>query len=122
MPLVQVTVCKEGNDCPETVTLARDDSRLLTEFSSSVPLELCTDYSLHIKPVCLYLSTYLCIYLLIYFFHLSTKVWPAADLYDKVVNFRTLSPPLANLTSSLASSSVHMSGDQVKYQTCEIIL
>ena len=60
----------------------------------------------------IYLSLYLHIYYEIY---LSTKVWPAADLYDKVVNFRTLSPPLANLTSSLASSSVHMSGDQVKY-------
>ena len=114
---MQVTVCKEGNDCPETVTLARDDSRLLTEFSSSVPLELCTDYSLHIKPVCP-LSIYLCIF----YFYLSTKVWPAADLYDKVVNFRTLSPPLANLTSSLASSSVHMSGDQVKYKINKIIL
>ena len=63
MSLVQVTVCKEGNDCPETVTLARDDSRLLTEFSSSVPLELCTDYSLHIKPVCLLISICLCIYI-----------------------------------------------------------
>ena len=62
MSLVQVTVCKEGNDCPETVTLARDDSRLLTEFSSSVPLELCTDYSLHIKPVCLLLPIFLHIY------------------------------------------------------------
>ena len=62
-------MCKEGNDCPETVTLARDDSRLLTEFSSSVPLELCTDYSLHIKPVCLfvyYLSIFVSIYLPIY--------------------------------------------------------
>ena len=59
----------------------------------------------------IYISTYLLL------FYLSTKVWPAADLYDKVVNFRTLSPPLANLTSSLASSSVHMSGDQVKDQT-----
>ena len=107
-------MCKEGNDCPETVTLARDDSRLLTEFSSSVPLELCTDYSLHIKPVCLLLPIYLSFYLSTTIY-LSTKVWPAADLYDKVVNFRTLSPPLANLTSSLASSSVHMSGDQVKY-------
>ena len=117
---MQVTVCKEGNDCPETVTLARDDSRLLTEFSSSVPLELCTDYSLHIKPVCL-LSIYLHIYYYVLSIYLSTKVWPAADLYDKVVNFRTLSPPLANLTSSLASSSVHMSGDQVKDRTNKII-
>ena len=59
MSPVQVTVCKEGNDCPETVTLARDDSRLLTEFSSSVPLQLCTDYSLHIKPVCLHFYIYI---------------------------------------------------------------
>ena len=117
MPPLQVTVCKEGNDCPETVTLARDDSRLLTDFSSSVPLELCTDYSLHIKPVCLLSIYYIYISTTILSIYLSTKVWPAADLYDKVVNFRTLSPPLANLTSSLASSSVHMSGDQVEYQT-----
>ena len=54
-------MCKEGNECPESVTLVRDDSLLMTEFTSSVPLDLCTDYSLHIKPL-----------------------WTATDLYEKV--------------------------------------
>ena len=105
--LLQVTVCKEGNECPESVTLVRDDSLLMTEFTSSVPLELCTDYSLHIKPL-----------------------WAATDLYEKVVtiiishiiivnitvkvvSFRTLSPPLANLTRHLRGSSVQVQGKQV---------
>ena len=46
------------------MTLLRDDSLLMTEFTSSVPLELCTDYSLHIKPL-----------------------WAATDLYEKVEEF-----------------------------------
>lgn len=103
---LQVTVCKEGNECPESVTLVRDDSLLMTEFTSSVPLDLCTDYSLHIKPL-----------------------WPATDLYEKVmirnachschnhyhqvVSFRTLSPPLSNLTRHLRGSSVQVQGKQV---------
>ena len=100
-------MCKEGNECPESVTLVRDDSLLMTEFTSSVPLELCTDYSLHIKPL-----------------------WAATDLYEKVVliiissiiiviiivkvvSFRTLSPPLTNLTRHLRGSSVQVQGKQV---------
>ena len=55
-------VCKEGNDCPEKVTLNRDDSLLWTSFTSSSILDMCTDYSLHIKPL-----------------------WAATDLYEKVV-------------------------------------
>ena len=86
---MQVTVCKEGNECPETVTLVRDNSLLLTEFTSSVALDLCTDYSLHIKPL-----------------------WTHTDLYEKVVSFRTLSPPLANLTQHLRGSSAQVQGEQ----------
>ena len=34
----RVTVCKEGNECPETVNMERDDAMLLTQFTSSVSL------------------------------------------------------------------------------------
>ena len=87
----QVMVCKEGNECPETINLERDDSVLLTEFTSSVPLDLCTDYSLHIKPI-----------------------WTRSkmNLYEKVVNFRTLSPPLANISRELKMSSAKMTDVQ----------
>ena len=78
-----MTVCKEGNECPETVTLVRDNSLLLTEFTSSVALDLCTDYSLHIKPL-----------------------WTHTDLYEKVVSFRTLSPPLAPADSVVSSAAM----------------
>ena len=54
-------------------------------------LDLCTDYSLHIKPV-----------------------WSESEvnLYEKVVNFRTLSPPLNNITKDLSTSSVSMTDVQ----------
>ena len=83
-------VCKEGNDCPEKVTLNRDDSLLWTSFTSSSILDMCTDYSLHIKPI-----------------------WDGMELYEKVISFRTLSPPLSELTTDLSVSSVIMSSEQM---------
>ena len=86
----QVMVCKEGNECPEKVTIDRDDSLLLTSFTSTASLDICTDYSLHIKPV-----------------------WEGMELYEKVVSFRTLSPPLSELISDLSLSSVLMTDQQM---------
>ena len=89
----RITVCKEGNECPEQLQISRDDALILTEFSSSVALEQCTDYSLHIKPL-----------------------WKSENLYEKVVNFRTLSPPLANISRQLVSSQATSQNSHILLQ------
>ena len=89
----QITVCKEGNDCPEQSNISRDDALIMTEFSSSVALDQCTDYSLHIKPL-----------------------WGHLDLYEKVVNFRTLSPPLENITRQLVTSQASAQDSHILLQ------
>ena len=38
-----VTVCKEGNECPESKDVKRDDSLQFLQFSSHLPLEQCSD-------------------------------------------------------------------------------
>ena len=82
-----VTVCKEGNECPERLQLERDDAELLVRFSSSAPLHRCTDYSLHIKPQ-----------------------FGRIPLYEKVITFRTKAPSLSNLTSQLAGTVAETEG------------
>ena len=89
----RIMVCKEGNECPEQLQISRDDALILTEFSSSVALEQCTDYSLHIKPL-----------------------WQTENLYEKVVNFRTLSPPLANISRQLVSSQASSENSHILLQ------
>lgn len=89
----RIMVCKEGNDCPEQLEISRDDALILTEFRSSVTLDQCTDYSLHIKPL-----------------------WGDLELYEKVVNFRTLSPPLENITRQLVSSQASSQDSHILVQ------
>ena len=89
----RIMVCKEGNECPEQLQISRDDALILTEFSSSVALEQCTDYSLHIKPL-----------------------WPSENLYEKVVNFRTLSPPLGNISRQLVDSQATSQNSHILIQ------
>jgi hypothetical protein len=94
-----VAVCKEGNDCPESSNINRDNSLEFLQFSTKLPLEECSDYSLHIKPI-----------------------FPGVNLYEKVVSFRTLSPPLANLTSKLTAIEAVASEEQmikVKWNTIQ---
>ena len=68
----EVTVCKEGNDCPEKQTIVRDDSLEYLEFVSTVTLSPCHDYTLHIKPL-----------------------YPGKEMQEKVVSFRTSAPVLS---------------------------
>ena len=76
-----VTICKEGNDCPEMQTIERDDSLEFLEFVSTVPLSPCHDYSLHMKPL-----------------------YPGKEMQEKVISFRTSSPAYSgNLSISLDS-------------------
>jgi hypothetical protein len=94
-----VTVCKEGNDCPESKNINRDDSLEFLQFSTNLPLEPCSDYSLHIKPI-----------------------FTGVNLYEKVISFRTLSPPLANITSKLTAIEAVASDEQmimVKWNTIQ---
>ena len=67
-----LTICKEGNDCPEKRTIERDDSLEFLEFVSTHPLAPCSDYTLHLAPV-----------------------FPGLAMQEKVLSFRTLALPLA---------------------------
>ena len=86
-----VTICKEGNLCPETQKITRDDSVEDIQISSKLPLDSCSDYSLHIAPL-----------------------FPGVHLYEKVISFRTLSLPLEQVMSQLSVDKVEVNDQLVK--------
>ena len=71
-----ISICKEGNGCPDKGQIELDNSLQYLEYSSTVPLEQCSNYSLHIKPI-----------------------FTGVNLQEKVLYFQTLYPPMEFVTN-----------------------
>jgi hypothetical protein len=71
-----ITICKEGHGCPDKGQIDLDNSLQYLEYYSTVPLEQCSNYSLHVKPI-----------------------FPGVNLQGKFLYFQTLHPPLENVTN-----------------------
>ena len=71
-----ITICKEGHDCPDKGQIELDNSLQYLEYSSTVLLEQCSNYSLNIKPI-----------------------FAGVNLQGKVLYFQTLYPPLEKVTN-----------------------
>ena len=85
-----VTICRGEEDCPETKELLLDNSLMFLQFSSTIPLEQCSPYSLHIKP------------------HFQNMT-----LHEKEFPFQTLSPSIESLTSLITSVEASVENDQM---------
>ena len=88
-----VTVCKAENDCPESKELIRDNSLQFLQFSSSIPLELCSNYTVQIEPL-----------------------FAGLDLMSKVVKFRTSSPVLESSSVILDLQVILLTGQVVRLE------
>ena len=86
-----VRVCKAENDCPESKELVRDNSLQFLKFSTTIPLEICSDYTVQIKPL-----------------------YAGLELMNKVVKFRTSSPVLNSSTISLDLQVILLTGQVVR--------
>ena len=87
IPKYNVQLCQDGGQCHGNVDMDRDDSVQYMEFQSN-QLDMCTKYSLSIRPV-----------------HEKKYVQP------KIVNFRTLSQPLEDMEELLAPVSAKIDQD-----------
>jgi len=90
IPTYNVQVCDLNRDCHNNKELERDDSLAFMEFSSEDSLDMCTPYTLDIRPV-------------------HSKVY----LRPKTLNFKTLSQSLESIPSSLGPVTASIGSDQI---------
>lgn len=85
-----VVICKQGDGCLQDTEVLRDDAVSVVQFVSSVSLDQCSDYSLHIKPT-----------------------FGGDTLEEKVIPFRTLSQPVEDVASLLTSVQAEAGEEQM---------
>ena len=84
----QVTLC-HGDTCQEPAHVELDNTVSHVEYEAPATLEQCSEYSLHIRPE-----------------------YPGQAIKEKVVQFRTLAPAMAELVTSLGEVTAVSGGDQ----------
>lgn len=84
-----VKVCKDG-ECGEAVTVELDNTLPFLEFTSTEELDQCSDYTISIQPL-----------------------YEGKDLAEKVVPFRTLSPPVHDVNLKLMPVTAKAGDEQM---------
>jgi len=90
IPRYNVQVCDVNRNCHNNEELARDDSLAFMEFNSASSLDMCTPYTVDIRPV-------------------HSKVY----LRPKTLNFKTLAQPMESIPSSLGPLTASIGSDRV---------